>query len=145
MPAHLVSQSCLSTLVALTAVTSAVAGAMTLERAQPPAPTGLRFETASVKRAAPGERGRVFGFTPQAGRVRLVNLTFGTIVRAAFGVEFPHSIPEERVSGGPEWMESDRFTIEATAGSHVAQDAGPIQRVSPEAERTGRNEGHQCS
>ncbi len=82
-------------------------------------PVGIRFETASVKRADPNERGRVFGFTLETGRLRLVNLTLDSIVRAAYGVEFPHSIPMERMSGGPEWMASDRFTIEATAGRAV--------------------------
>jgi uncharacterized protein (TIGR03435 family) len=83
-------------------------------------PAGLRFETASVKRADPNERGRVFGATMHTGRLRMVNLTLTAIIRAAYGIEFPHAIPEERMSGGPGWMASDRFTIEATAGRAVA-------------------------
>jgi len=89
---------------------------------QPAVPSTLTFEAASIKGHDPNERGRVFGVTFNTGRLRLVNLTFGTIVRAAYGVSFPHSIPEERVSGGPEWMETDRFTIEATAGRPVTPE-----------------------
>jgi uncharacterized protein (TIGR03435 family) len=80
----------------------------------------LRFDVASVRPHDPTEAGRVFGATFETGRLRLVNLTLGRIVRAAYGISFPNSIPEERVSGGPEWMHSDRFTIEASAGRAVA-------------------------
>lgn len=84
-----------------------------------PVSSTLAFEAASVRRNAPVDRGRVFAARLETGRLRMVNLTLGEIVRAAYGQDFPQPLPEDRMSGGPDWMESERFTIEASAGRPV--------------------------
>lgn len=73
-----------------------------------------RFDVASVRPAPPGEPGRGFGFNPQTGRLRARNQTLRTLISIAYG-RFPLPLPEDRMSGGPSWLDEDRFTIEATA------------------------------
>jgi hypothetical protein len=102
---------------------------------RPDADSLVRFETASVKRADPNEPGRVHAATSHTGRLRIVNETLGRIIRSAYGVELPHSIPLEPVSGGPDWLNSDRFTIEATAGHAVTPAETAAMRGTRLAER----------
>src|SRR5258706_14752729 len=73
--------------------------------AQTPRPA---FEAASVK-VNTGASGivRIATFPT---RLSAVNATLRTLVRYAFNV------PAYRVSGGPTWIDSDRFDIEAARG-----------------------------
>ena len=80
----------------------------------------LVFEVVSVKPNQPGERGRGFGMSPANGRVRLRNQTLRMIVSAAYAQHFGLFVPEERLSGGPDWFHTERFTIEGRAGRAVS-------------------------
>src|SRR6478672_10445504 len=72
--------------------------------AQTPRPT---FDAVSVKVNSGGGLTRV---ATLPNRLSAVNATLHMLVRYAFNV------PDYRLSGGPSWMDSDRFDIEGAAG-----------------------------
>ena len=80
--------------------------------AQPATP---RFEVASVKpsNALPNSAGVKTGH----GRLDASNVTLKRLIIGAYGIG-PH-----QVSGGPDWLESDRFDISAKADQPVDDDA----------------------
>jgi len=69
-----------------------------------------RFEVASVKPSNTDVRGVKMQFTPGGG-VTIVNASLKQIILMAYDVE------RFQVSGGPNWIDSDRFDIVATASS----------------------------
>jgi|SRR5271157_1654696 len=71
-----------------------------------PAPPA--FEVASVKLASPDEHIVDFRVYP-GGRLRVTNQTLNVILRQAYGVE------HYQIAGGPAWLDTDRFDIEAKA------------------------------
>ncbi len=78
--------------------------------AQQPAPA---FEIASVKRNTSGERDGTAG--PRlGGRFVMVNLPVVRLIRAAYP-----NLTAAQVSGGPEWVNTERYDITATAGRDV--------------------------
>jgi len=79
-----------------------------LSPAQSPA-ARPEFEVASVKTSAAGARGSVLR-TP-AGRVDAKNVSLKLLISSAYGVE------GFEISGGPSWINSGRFDVEAKAGS----------------------------
>jgi uncharacterized protein (TIGR03435 family) len=80
-----------------------IAAALTAAQASRPA-----FDAASVKvNAVRDGPSRVATFP---SRVSAVNATLHMLVRYAFNVQ------DYRLSGGPNWMDADRFDIEGTAG-----------------------------
>jgi uncharacterized protein (TIGR03435 family) len=80
----------------------------------------LRFAVASVRPNEGSDRSRGFGFTLESGRLRLRNQTLRTMISVAYSQPFGLFFPDERISGGPDWMNSDRFTIEARADRAVS-------------------------
>src|SRR5215470_19100119 len=73
--------------------------------AQMPRPA---FEAASVK---PNTDSRaIVRVATFPNRLSAVNATLHMLVRYAFNV------PDYRLSGGPSWMDADRFDVEGTAG-----------------------------
>jgi uncharacterized protein (TIGR03435 family) len=79
--------------------------------AVPPGRT-YAFEVASVKPSDPDERLRVFDFKP-TGSLTMRNLTLRVLIAAAYGTPFPIPLPDERIVGGPEWLNTARFAVEA--------------------------------
>jgi len=71
-----------------------------------PAPPA--FEVASVKPASPDEHIVDFRAYP-GGRLQVTNQTLNVILRQAYGVE------HYQITGGPAWLDTDRFDIEAKA------------------------------
>jgi uncharacterized protein (TIGR03435 family) len=82
-------------MIALTAVRPA---------AQSPRPA---FEAASVKANTSGSGLVRMSMLP--GRLSAVNVTLRMLVRNAYG------LPDFRISGGPNWMDADRFDVEGKA------------------------------
>jgi uncharacterized protein (TIGR03435 family) len=83
-------------------------------RAQDPA-TGARdpvFEVASVKANKSGDNRIGLGFQP-GGRFRATNVPLRELISAAYGT--PQPLPAFQISGGPKWIESERFDIVAKA------------------------------
>ena len=70
-----------------------------------------RFEVASIQptRAAPGVGTSVELFP--GGRIRIVNEPIKLLVRQAFRVQ------DSQIVGGPTWLDTDRYDIEAKTGS----------------------------
>ena len=72
------------------------------------------FEAASVKlNLSGGDRGAI-SLLP--GRVTVRNMTLKGLVRYAWDVR------DLQISGGPAWMDSDRWDIAATAGREITED-----------------------
>jgi uncharacterized protein (TIGR03435 family) len=72
------------------------------------------FEAASIK---PNKSGSpLLGILPQrGGRFTATNVTLSLLIRNAY------QLPIFRMSGGPDWIESDRFDVVATAGYDAPQ------------------------
>jgi uncharacterized protein (TIGR03435 family) len=83
--------------------------ASTVVAGQSPAP---RFEVASVKRNASNAPG--FTLTPVGGRFVATNVPLRFIIMAAF------RIPAYRLDGGPGWINSERYDIQATPSAASA-------------------------
>jgi uncharacterized protein (TIGR03435 family) len=101
---------------------------------------GPGFETASVKPNDPGDLPRGNSFNLQSGRFRGRNQTLKWFISMAYAprTDFPPlPLPDERIIGGPDWIDKDRFTVEAVAGRSVtpAEMAGMLRRLL--AERFG--------
>jgi uncharacterized protein (TIGR03435 family) len=115
---------------ALLAATGVVA------EAQVPTPPPGRlyaFEVASVKPSDPEERLRVFDFKP-TGSVTMRNLTLHRMIAAAYGTPFPIPLPDERIVGGPAWLTTARFAVEARSAqppeaATAARDIGFMLRT----------------
>jgi uncharacterized protein (TIGR03435 family) len=89
----------------------AVALIVLVATAQTPRPS---FEAASVKANRSG--GPLVRLATPTGRFSAVNVTLRMLVREAYRLQ------DFRVTGGPGWMDTERFDVEATAGSPVTFD-----------------------
>jgi uncharacterized protein (TIGR03435 family) len=97
-----------------------------------------RFEVASVKRSteASGQflvGGQVWGSAGAAfktgGTFEAVNATLGSIIRLAYGLR------EFQMVGAPEWIDTDRFDIQARGPQGAAESEAPRRLQSLLAER----------
>jgi uncharacterized protein (TIGR03435 family) len=95
--------------------------------AQSSAPGGKRsgFEVASIKASKPGGGRGTSLLTDPVGRFTAENATLRTIIAFAFGVR------DFQMSGGPSWLDSDRFDIVAKpeATSNPAQVGQMVQSL----------------
>jgi len=82
---------------------------------QPPA-TPLKFEVASVKPSAPDWHGMFSRYLPGGG-LRITGATLQNLISMAYGV------PGFQISGGPKWIDNDRFDIDARLTTSVATEA----------------------
>jgi uncharacterized protein (TIGR03435 family) len=89
----------------LTVVILACIGAL---GAQTPATS--RFEVASIRESKPIPLS-AGPMLQEGGRLYTINLTLSTLIREAYGLE------ENQVIGGPSWMDSTGFDVEARAGA----------------------------
>ena len=86
--------------------------------AQPP----LAFDAASVK-PAPPDRGSVMYYrTPPGGRVSVSNATLNQLIQNVYRVR------NFQVTGGPSWMATKGWDIEAMPGSNATPAITPEQR-----------------
>jgi uncharacterized protein (TIGR03435 family) len=85
-----------------------------------------RFEVASVKPAEPDGRSGIGLYTYPGGRIRADNYTLLQLVLNAFAVQ------RFQVSGGPRWIDEDRFNIEAKPpASSESSKANPYSFKAP--------------
>lgn len=98
----------LSTLVIVSAI------ALQPLRAQTP-----RFDVASI-RPVTGGQGQSVNFLP-TGRFAAMNLSLRDLIALAYGPA-RQPLPAARVIGGPDWIASQRFNVEAVASGPVAPD-----------------------
>jgi uncharacterized protein (TIGR03435 family) len=97
---------------ALLAVAGA-AGAQETGQIPSPAPgRSYQFDAASVKPSATDDRLRVFDFQ-RSGSLVARNQTLRLLIAMAYGTPFPVPLPDERIVGGPVWMSTARFAVDA--------------------------------
>jgi uncharacterized protein (TIGR03435 family) len=77
----------------------------------------LSFEAASIKPTASGDSGGGANFQP-GGRFVARNVTLRALIRGAFGD--PVQLDPSRISGGPSWIDTDRFDLEARAATEFS-------------------------
>ncbi len=85
------------------------------------------FEVASIKSGNPTADRIMMQFTPGGG-VRFVNATLKSMITLAYSVQ------PSQVTGGPGWIDSDRFEVVAKG----PEQAGPAGSALEERERTQR-------
>jgi uncharacterized protein (TIGR03435 family) len=102
------------------------------------APTVQKFEVASVKRCQDSDKGGGGG-APTPGRIDLNCVTAANLIRMAYLV-FPTGWPnapvsptafQQPISGGPSWMNTERYRINAKAEGPVNLEMmrGPMLRA----------------
>src|SRR5437667_4310744 len=80
-----------------------------------PAPKTQVFEAADVH-VRPSDANEDIGFLPN-GRIEARGTTMLRLISIAY------SVPSDRVTGGPNWLDTDRFDVVAKAPSGAAQIA----------------------
>jgi len=81
------------------------------------AQTSPAFEAASVKPNKSGERGSRLGMSPN-GRMTATNASLKQLITNAYNLR------DFQVTGGPDWLDVDRFDIAATAGHPILPTSG---------------------
>lgn len=110
-PAFLV----LPSVVLVVSATAALSGPTTL-RAQGQAPDSQpRFEVASVRQNLSDDR-RSFGAQP-GGRMIVRNSALKDLIAAAYGMADIQALIPDRILGGPDWIKSERYDIDAKANA----------------------------
>ena len=79
------------------------------------------FEVASIKPNTSGSGQRSVGFQP-GGRFTARNMTLRGLVAAAYGT--PQPLPLYRIVGGPGWIDSERFDVDAKARTDLTDLPG---------------------
>ena len=95
--------------------------------AQSPVPGGPAFKTTAITLNTSGD-GRM-RFDPQPGRF------MGTNVTAAMLVRFAYDLPHFQETGGPAWLNLDRFDVVATADRNVTPEQTRIMLRTMLADR----------
>jgi uncharacterized protein (TIGR03435 family) len=86
------------------------------------------FEVASVKHHA-GHEGMTFLDGPDPSRYTMTNAT------AKMLIEFAYDIKDFQLSGGPSWIESDRFDVDAKVDDSTASQIRHLPHAQQEARK----------
>jgi uncharacterized protein (TIGR03435 family) len=101
------------------AIAALVANIDRLQAGAQQSTTGVRFEVASIKRNTLNDR--IVVTQSRNGRYTIRGFTLGMLVRQAYQVQ------DFQVIGGPEWVETERFDIQATEPAlDPSAAAGPV-------------------
>jgi uncharacterized protein (TIGR03435 family) len=92
---------------------------------QTPAAQKPSFEVASIKPSDPGQRGSRAQVQP-GGRVAINNVPVRNMMTIAYGVR------DFQITGGPGWLETDGWDIEARAGEGFTPPAAPPDPNTPD-------------
>jgi len=71
-----------------------------------------KFEAASIHPNSSGRDGSVVDFE-DTGLLRANNVSLRTLIRSAY------SLQDDQITGGPKWLDSDRYDIEARTGHAI--------------------------
>jgi bla regulator protein blaR1 len=91
-----------------------LASSVSLFGQQPAPPPG--FDVASIKPSPPGTPDRLPRISP--GRVEIFNSTLKELIRLAYS---RFAFDTREITGGPSWIDSERFDIAATLGNPLPQ------------------------
>jgi bla regulator protein BlaR1 len=89
---------------------------------QAPAQPRLEFEVASVKKNLSGNQGGSFGARP-GGQIVVTNNTLRNIIRNVWNVQ------DFQIVGGPEWINQDRWDVNAKAPESLIQQQPQQQQT----------------
>ena len=112
-PVPRISRSRMGCTVAVCAAAAAILAMGTLVHAQPPAATRPRFEVASIK---PSLQERFITVRPLPGGRLTANAPLRVLMENAYAVQ------SFQIAGGPDWINSERYQIEAKAGGNPSRD-----------------------
>src|SRR5580693_7212505 len=76
--------------------------------AQAPSKAPLAFEVASIKPNKAGDNRTGMGFAP-GGRMNVSGASLRMLIRTAYRIQ------DSQISGGPSWMDSERYDVTAKA------------------------------
>jgi uncharacterized protein (TIGR03435 family) len=93
----------------------------------------LRFEVASIKSTKPNIGAPVYTMQRllPSGGFEAVNVTLGSLIRLAYGLQ------DFQMVGGPEWLNTERFDVQARAPEGAAQSEARRRLKPLLAERFG--------
>jgi uncharacterized protein (TIGR03435 family) len=94
----------------------ALSTGLSLAQPQTDAKDPLTFDVASIKPTPPGTQGGVVHQLPGNQTYEIVNAPLRLIMTVAY------SVTDRQISGGPEWMNSDRWNIQAKADRRGTND-----------------------
>ncbi len=77
------------------------------------------FEVVAIKRSASLDAGGTLGLLP-GGRFRAINFDVRTLVAVAYRTRPPRTLDKSQIVGGPDWMGTTRYDINAKVGSQLA-------------------------
>ena len=127
-------------LLAITGV-MAVAGPVLIGIAGAQSKTeGLTFEVASVRPADPDSRTVGFQFTPGGG-LNVVNMGLIDLIAAAYNLDCGKTCGD-RISGGPGWINSQRFNIVAKAPPSAEANTDP-EKMAAAARKVMQDQARQ--
>ena len=86
---------------------------------QTPAGKKLSFEVVSVRAATPVGNGFLGAVGPQGNRFTMTGVTLKYLLLYAYRLPFGPAEPYNRIIGGPGWIDSDRFDIQAKAEDSI--------------------------
>jgi uncharacterized protein (TIGR03435 family) len=106
------------TLVTVLGVTALAAGLVPHVRAQPTTDSKppLSFDVSSVKPTPPDERGGIVHQPPGGQSYEAIGAPLRTIMTVAY------TVTDRQISGGPDWINTDRWNIEAKAERRGTSD-----------------------
>jgi uncharacterized protein (TIGR03435 family) len=107
-------------ILALLVVGMAVLIAITRAQVRAQSASTDAFAVASIKPNVSGKDGGSMGFQP-GGRFRALNIPAQSLIAIAFGAPGRSLLPVQIV-GGPSWLATDRFDIEARVDSTLPSD-----------------------
>ena len=79
------------------------------------AQTSPTFEVASIHPNPSGSTDSIVNF-PETGHLRVTNATLKSLIRAAWNIQ------NDQISGGPKWLDTDRYDIEARTSGPITED-----------------------
>jgi len=94
--------------------------------AQAPDLKSLAFEVATIKPNTSGDDRVAGGFLP-GGRYRVTNYSLRSLIAAAYVM--PQVTPDFLITGGPDWIDTSRFDIDAKAAAEFP--SAPDERSAP--------------
>jgi bla regulator protein blaR1 len=118
LPARRVTRWMYFAVIVATATTASNAQEQTTAPPAPAPETELKFEVTSVKKSGPPGQG-IIPFRLQGGRFSVGQMTVTSLVTLAYGIQ------RFQLVGGPSWMNTDRFDINA-----ISEDV-PFQPTPP--------------